>query len=180
MIDRGTFNNEWTYLCERFRMTGEKEPSSVMRGRYYEYLSARMDTAAFVEAAGRIYCEAEFFPKPADFVPPQSAKQAAIAAWEDVLPLLRNFSAPLDSLDEPARRAVRAMGGLSRIGADVDGIPFRRAEFLNLYQQYAGADDGPPPLTGEGRRVIEQAMAGGTSGDERSGAPGRLPATKGA
>lgn len=180
MIDRGTFNNEWTYLCERFRMTGEKEPSSVMRGRYYEYLSARMDTAAFVEAAGRIYCEAEFFPKPSDFAPEGNAKRAALA-WEKVLPLLRNSSSPLDSLDEPAKRAVRTMGGLAVIGQDASAIHFRRSEFCELYEQYAGSSESPPPLTGEGRRVVEQAMAGGTSGGvERSGTPGRLPATRGA
>lgn len=148
MIDKNVFKHEWVQLCERFRMTGSKEPSETMVRRYYEYLNQRLSTEEFQKAAARIYSEAEFFPKPADFVAGTAAEidleVAALDAWDDVTRLLRDFSNPLSSLDAPARRAVEVMGGLRAIGGSVSGLDFRRREFIEHYQRFAAAIERDP------------------------------------
>ena len=63
--------------------------------------------------------------------------------------LLRNFNSSLDSLSQSGQRAVRAMGGLSRIGASEADLHFRRKEFTEMYAELA--PDLLPP--GE-RRLI--------------------------
>jgi hypothetical protein len=154
MIDEGIYNNEWVLLCERFRLTGEKEPSRMMRKRYFEYLDRRIDTAEFQKSCRRIYAEAEFFPRPIDFVPNQSGKRCALEQWEKLLPLLRNSSSPLDSLDEPAKRAVRAMGGLSNIGRDAEALHFRRSEFADLYESFAESEEHLPQVTDQSQETL--------------------------
>ena len=140
MIDEGIWKNEWTLLCERFRLTGDREPSRIMRKRYYEYLSPRMDTDEFRRAAMLIYSEREFFPRPADFLPGERGLGAAIA-WEALRPLLRNSGSSLETLDDAAKRAVRAMGGLGAIGASESDLPFRRREFMELYESFASTSE---------------------------------------
>lgn len=163
MIDLQVFRTEWALLCERFRMTGGQEPSQLMMRRYYEYLSPRMDTEVFVAAARQVYAEREFFPRPVDFVEAAGpGEDRGAVEWEKVSKLLRNSGSPLDSLDEPARRAVRAMGGLFRIGERASELHFRRREFLEHYAAYADPGNVPalPPVSEEGRRLIRQAMSG--------------------
>jgi hypothetical protein len=142
MIDEATFKDEWAALCERFN----RKPSVIETKRYYDYCNAHLDTAAFVSAAHLIYANFTFWPRPVDFV-------GEIDEWEQVVKLLRNFGSPLDSLSPAAQRAVRAMGGLSRIGASEDDLPFRRKEFRELCAEYHGSAPRELP-TPEGAALV--------------------------
>ena len=145
-------------LCERFRMTGQREPSQPMMRRYFDYLNDRMETPEFLEAAARIYGEAEFFPKPADFLP-DGGRRGALQ-WEKVFALLHNSASPLDSLDPAARRTVRAMGGLAAIGADERTLHYRQSAFLGLYADLSDAPDTPAELLTDGQKLIGSVTDG--------------------
>ena len=157
MIDAGVFKNEWAVLCERF----DARPSQLFTKRYYEWLNARLTTEEFVHGAHRVFAEREFFPRPADFLPPEGeVKQRAAEQWERVTRLLRDFNSPLSALDGAAVRAVRQMGGLRNIGADAGQLNWRRKEFLELYAYAEPAAEPLPALTEAGRRLINDALAG--------------------
>lgn len=158
MIDPGVFKNEWAMLCERFRMTGDREPSQPMVRRYFEYLNARMDTEAFVEAATRVYAEAEFFPKPADFLP--SKGNRAALQWEQVHGMLSNSAQSLDALDPVAKRCVRSMGGLFQIGSDIKALDFKRKAFTELYAELGDGDYTRYLVTAESRKLVTRVMDG--------------------
>lgn len=162
MIDEKIYRDEWTLLCERFRMTGDKEPSAEMMRRYYNHLTRHLDTETFQRQCERIYVENRFFPDPPDFIPARSADVRAVEQWEQVNKLLRNAASPLDSLDEPARRAVYAMGGLGRIGSDVDTLDFRRKDFMEFYVQFSESIkvNGMGPMLPGGSKLIRGAMDG--------------------
>jgi hypothetical protein len=151
-----TFRTWWTLFMQRWDRAEHRELTAF----YWAELHAMPDSE-FEHAARMALRSCTFFPSVEEIekLAGGKPKRSALGEWEKVVPLLRNSSSPLDSLDEPAKRAVRAMGGLSQIGRDVDGLPFRRAEFAELYDQFAAdSAESIPELTEDGRQMIERAM----------------------
>lgn len=153
-----TFRTWWKLFRQRWDRADQRELAAF----YWSELK-RMDDAAFERAARHALRSLSFFPTVEQLERAGGLSTGDPAEqWEKVLPLLRNASSPLDTLDEPARRAVRAMGGLAAIGQDEKALPFRRSEFFDLYERYGG-DAGAelPAITQDGRKLIEQAMGAG-------------------
>jgi len=154
-LDREVFRRAWTLLEQRWGAKG-----SELAATYYQHVQ-HMEDDAFRAAVTRVLTHEDYFPRIAKLSNTTSIELEAAEQWEKVTRLLRNFSSPLDSLDEPAQRAVRQMGGLSVIGADVEQLHWRRREFMELYESAAAPErDALPPMSEDGKKLIQQAMAG--------------------
>lgn len=171
MIDDGVFRNWWADLCERFRMTGEDEPSQRQLKRYYRYLSERMDTDTFERAAEVVWAEREFFPKPSDFMDAaETPEGAALEQWElchQIMQDSRRAHELLERMDAEGQRVVRMMGGVRQLTrTQLDEVQWRRKEFMRLYgtASVAAGREQIPPMSDDGKRIVEDAMAGRLEG----------------
>lgn len=164
MIEKGVFKNEWAALCERFRLTGKKEPSQLMMRRYYRYLSGRLSTDQFRQAAQVVYAEREFFPKPADFVEAVATDSdlEALEQWELVRSAMKRSRDGLpEEATEETRRLVAKEGGLRSMGlVKLDEMQFVERRFKRAYGTLAATREGRkelPPVTEEGRKALQDA-----------------------
>jgi hypothetical protein len=76
MIDPRVFRDEWRRLLARFGREWDRDQAKA----YHEYLSPRMETAAFMASARSLWVSAKWFPRPADFL-----FLEASGDWEHVL-----------------------------------------------------------------------------------------------
>lgn len=162
MIDQNVFRREWAILCERYG----RQPSPELTARYYQILTARMDTDQFVEGAAAVMDRCEFFPRPADFteaVLPDPAT-AAWDQWELCERVMHGETHVLERMSPEGRRVVQIMGGARALGqTPVDAVAFRRKEFLGAYADMTSARLGGRILEGaevtpESRRIVGEAM----------------------
>lgn len=168
MIDEGVFKNEWADLCERFRLTGEDEPSQRQMKRYYSYLSERMDTDSFREASEAVWARREFFPKPTDFVEAVQgdAEERAHEVWDAVLEMASDWrnARPSEVLDEAGQKALRQVGGVKKLALmDKADLDFRRKDFIAAYRVTSSRSEATGdlvPMTDDGEQLVEDAMAG--------------------
>jgi len=161
MIDQIVFTAEWAILCERWGKTY----SGPVTARYYQHLSARMDTASFRDACAHLFAESEFFPKPDDFVSAVQASDEARALdqWDLCYRVMEGESHVWDRMSPAGRRVVALLGGPSRLGdTPIDSVPFVRRDFLAFfrevtdgveYEQIAGSE-----VTPESRRIVGEVM----------------------
>lgn len=171
MIDRSVFRDEWAMLCERFRLTGQREPSSVMRQRYLEYLSPRLDTEQFRAAARVVYAEREFFPRPIDFVDAAglSTETEALEQWDLCRRVMDGSAEAEAAMTDEGLSVLRLMGGARTLRMTaLEDVQWRRKEFLQLYGTAAEAAraEALPNVTPESRAAIGAAgpirLLGGT------------------
>ena len=80
MIDRKAFSDEWDFLCNRF--VRQNNPQEARR--YYEWLTGRLSTDQFQEAAKDLWARSEFFPRPEAFVDVVRGKRDGL--WVQPLP----------------------------------------------------------------------------------------------
>lgn len=153
-LSNEAFRIAWTLLEQRWGSRG-----SELAAFYLAALDHLTDEQ--LEANVRdVLINDEYFP-PVKRLMGRKTSSAA-EAWEDLAPLLRDTSQGIGRLSVPARRAVLAMGGLRAIGERNADLPFRRREFMDLYQHYAEATerDELPPITEAGRALVRDAMSG--------------------
>lgn len=131
MISERVFKNVWALLCERFN----REPSQMMMRAYYHALKDRLTDDEFKAAGSRLFETAEFFPKPADFLPTsEDAHLDAVQQW-DVLYSAMCGHASYTDLDEHGQAAVRLLGGPRKLREVLlDEIQYVRRDFLSLYE----------------------------------------------
>lgn len=160
MIEPGIFANEWAVLVERF---GKYRDSELMAKRYLEHLSPRLSTDEFVAAARHLFATSEFFPRPQDFIDVAGRSRQAVAQddWEHCQRAMRGDRTAYQRLSDEGRRVVRMMGGLDRLRMTKLGqIDWRRKEFLELHGSRGPDVERLPPMTEDGRKLIEDALAG--------------------
>ena len=140
MLDKPTFVKELKALGDRFNRT----VSNDMVARYYQELQG-MTSSDFMEAVRVIYRNDTFWPSPARFLQAVGldSETQAQAAWERILKLASTGSTS-GSLTEPERDAIKAVGGLARLGrSDERDLPFKRKEFLLAFKQSADRQYAP-------------------------------------
>lgn len=163
MIDQGVFKTEWEIMCERWN----REPSRAMAARYYQSLSARMDTESFRAVCRHLFDTSEFFPRPDDFVEAAAgnSEERALEEWDNCWKAMCGPDAPLQRMSEAGRKTLRLMGGIHQLrNIDLNSLPFVRKEFLRLYshahETYERERKELPPWTGEGRETFARLTKG--------------------
>ncbi len=111
MIEREHFQRAMTAISERCA----RPPGTEQLAMYYRFLSPRLTTEEFHQAAMSVWSSAEFFPPPVAFLEARSGRE-----WERVVSLLTAFTPPhvperwterWQELSEEARLAVGRLGG---------------------------------------------------------------------
>ena len=111
MIDWEHFQRAMVAISERCA----RPPGAEQLAMYYRFLSPRLTTEEFHEAAMSVWSSAEFFPPPVKFLETRSARE-----WDKVVTLLREYTPPHVragwheawlALSEEARQAVGRLGG---------------------------------------------------------------------
>ena len=112
MIDRQIFENAMAAIAGRCA----KPPDANQLAMYHAYLSPRLETQEFLEAAKSVWSSAEFFPPPVAFM-----KVRAEAQWEQLAALAALHTPPhvkpgymeaWAALDDTAKRTLKKLGGL--------------------------------------------------------------------
>jgi hypothetical protein len=152
MIDKPTFSY-WLALIGD-RMTPPKVLTPPTIAEYYKLLSPRMETAEFVATATKLFAEATYFPKPAEFLPPQAPNLEAAAVYDKLRALAERSTLGSywrreviqEKIGYPAAVAFSAVGGNDRFRTcEAADEHWLRRDFIAAYteaQQYdAHAED---------------------------------------
>ena len=111
MIDWEHFKKAMGAISERCA----RPPGSEQLAMYYQFLSPRLTTEEFHQAAMSVWSSAEFFPPPVKVLEARSALE-----WDKVVRLLERYTPPQvptgwaeewGALSEGAKRAVGRLGG---------------------------------------------------------------------
>jgi hypothetical protein len=136
------------------RMTPPKVLTPPTIAEYYKLLSPRMTTPEFEVMAAKLFAETTYFPRPADFLPPQAPNLAGAAVYEKLRELAEK--SPRGSywrretiearLNYPAAVAFSAVGGNDRFrSTEAADEHWLRRDFIAAYaeaEQYdAHAED---------------------------------------
>ena len=109
---------EWEHFKRAMKAISERcarPPGNEQLAMYYRFLSPRLTTQEFHEAAMSVWSSAEFFPPPVKFLEARSARE-----WDRVVDLIRTYTPPhvpehwvedWEALSGDARRAVGRLGG---------------------------------------------------------------------
>ena len=109
---------EWDHFKRAMKAISERcarPPGNEQLAMYYRFLSPRLTTQEFHEAAMSVWSSAEFFPPPVKFLEARSARE-----WDRVVTLIQRYTPPhvpadwlgeWESLSEDARKAVARLGG---------------------------------------------------------------------
>lgn len=159
MINDSVFKTEWAVLCERFG----KHFSAPVTSRYYQFLSARMDTEQFQAACVAVFVSNEFFPTPEDLARNVlgSSESDALGQWELCQRIMEGERHILDRMNPAGQRVVSLLGGVGRLGqTDVDKVAFLRRDFLQFYEDTIDADPVAllPEVTDESRRIVGEVL----------------------
>ncbi len=112
MIDETQFNNAMDFIADRCA----KAPDEKQLAMYYAFLSPRLTTDEFLEAAKSVWSSAEFFPPPIAFM-----KVRAESEWERLAKCARLHTPPhmqpgymeaYEALDSTTIRTLSKMGGI--------------------------------------------------------------------
>lgn len=163
MVDRQVFTEWMGELDEHFPGSRSERILRV----YWRQISDKLTTEAFEAACVQILGENDFFPKWTDFVPERSEeeiKAEALEQWEVVRAAMSNSRDPLpEETTEETRRVVKLLGGLPKLGqTPLDEIQWVEKRFMEHYGTMAekGEREQLPPMTDQGRELVEDAMAG--------------------
>lgn len=159
MIDATVFTREMALICERF----DRRMSKPVMTRYYETLSARLDTIQFELAARRVFDEETFFPSPQAFLSKLGDSVEASAEEEWTLALKGASQGRLpDGLSNAGAYALQAIGGLARLGRANESyeVPRLKKAFLNAY---------PAGVNRQANQETRALFALGDGRDERLG-----------
>lgn len=164
-IDRDVFTEWMGELDDHF--PGDRSERII--AVYWRALSGRMDTEAFETACVRILGERDYFPPWKAFVEAVrgDAEEGAIEAWDRVLEMAKDWrnAKPSEVLSEAGQKALRQVGGVKKLALmDREDLDFRRNDFIGAYRAAAASverqRDELPPMSDEGREVIDRAGAG--------------------
>ena len=159
MIEPAVFLTHWKRICRRFDRVFDAENVSES-GDYLDFLSARMSTEDFDEAARSVWATARFFPRPADFLSVQAGHE-----WRTVLEMATNFDRETwGQLTTAAKLATEAVGGTDGIRASRELVKLRAA-WLDAYEREVQAESA----------VDRQEIPGATGLQEVLGRPTRRP-----
>ena len=147
MIDKSQFSYWLAAIGDR--MTPPKVLTPPTIAEYYSLLSPRMTTESFVVMAKRLFAESTFFPKPADFLPPQAPNLEAAAVYEKLRALAER--SPLGSywkrdvieakIGYPAAVAFSAVGGNDRFrSTEAADEHWLRRDFVAAYTEAQAYD----------------------------------------
>lgn len=137
MIEEGVFRSEWAALCERFRLTGDREPSQLMLRRYYEFLTERLTTQQFEAAARQLYATQTFFPRPQDFVEAAlgSPRERASQEWPAFRRAIGGDREAREALSDEAHHAAALLGGWQALGrTSLSEMEWLRKRFLEVHE----------------------------------------------
>lgn len=146
MIDKKKFGYWLAAIGDR--MTPPKVLTPPTIAEYYKLLSPRMSTEEFEVVARKLFSEATYFPKPAEFLPPQAPNLEAAAVYDKLRALAER--ATLGSywrrevieqkIGYPAAVAFSAVGGNDRFRTtEAADEHWLRRDFVAAYteaQQY--------------------------------------------
>ena len=111
MIDWAHFKRAMKAISERCA----RPPGNEQIAMYYRFLSPRLTTEEFHEAAMAVWSSAEFFPPPVKFLEVRSGRE-----WDRVVALIQRYTPPhvpagwveqWNEISEDARKAVARLGG---------------------------------------------------------------------
>ena len=132
MIDREQFNRAWRMLCKRLRRDLDAEEAA----DYRAWLSERMDTDQFLEAARHLWATCKFFPEPTAFIEAirPSVEAEALEQWELCGQVMAGSKEAFIHMSLTGKRTVRLLGGPDRLrNTKLDQVPFVRRDFLKLF-----------------------------------------------
>ena len=133
MVNKRRFSEEWKRLCKRFN---NRELDTEEANDYFEWLSERMDTDRFLEAARHLWATREFFPRPVDFVEAirPSVEAESLEQWELCEGVMAGSKEAFVRMSPAGKRTVGLLGGPDRLrNTKLDQVPFVRRDFLKLF-----------------------------------------------
>jgi len=134
VIDRAVFLTHWKRICRRFDRAFDRD-TLTETDDYFEFLSARMSTEDFDEAARAVWATARFFPRPADFLSVQAGHE-----WRTVLEFSSDFDRDVwAQLTVAAKLATEAIGGTAVVRGSRDLVRLRTA-WLDAYEREVQAE----------------------------------------
>ena len=111
MIDYEHFKRAMKAISERCA----RPPGTEQLAMYYRFLSPKLTTEEFHEAAMAVWSSAEFFPPPVAFLEARASRE-----WDRIVRLIERYTPPhvpdgwvaeWRELSEETRRAVKRLGG---------------------------------------------------------------------
>ena len=132
MIDTKEFNRAWKTLCRRLNRDLDAEEAA----DYRAWLSERMDTDQFLEAARHLWATCKFFPEPAAFIEAiqPRVEAEALAQWELCEQVMAGSTKALVRMSSAGRRTVGLLGGMDTLrNTKLDETQFVRRDFLKLF-----------------------------------------------
>lgn len=163
MIDPEVFKVEWEVLAERFR----KDHSQAIAARYYQSLSARMDTGEFRAACRVIFDRDGYFPAPEEFLSCLSkpGRSEAFDQWELCERVMRGDPDAYGLMNDEGKRCVRLLSGAKNLRAGLESdLQWRRKEFFDFYEgvdEFARRERAQlAPWTPEGKALLAGLMNG--------------------
>lgn len=164
MLDQSVFAKAWAMLKERFGATLSEEQTKA----YFRYLSDRIETEEFREAAAMIWATNRFFPRPVDFLVIGASKE-----WGKLQTALDGFNPPhqtnqeaIQALGPLTRKLVSDLGGFPSLKAALQKDPIRlRDQFSRNYEHAATVESGRrpkelqgPEVTPTSRQIVSEVM----------------------
>lgn len=146
MINKTIFAAEMTLLEDRFN---RQNLTTATKARYYEFLSARLSTEEFQQAARTIFDHDTYWPAPVRFVEAVHGNPRELAAseWADIQAAIKDGDTDLAFLSPAGVAALRAAGGWQAVYAAPSEIALDRARRLFLeHFQLTVQREGPKAL----------------------------------
>ncbi len=162
MIDTKEFNRAWKTLCRRFNRDLDGEEAAM----YHKWLSERMDTDRFLEAARHLWATCKFFPAPVEFLEAvrPSVEAEALEQWERCEHVMGGSKQALMRMSPTGRRTVQLLGGIDRLrNTKLDELQFVRRDFLKLFgdaEEIHRRENQPTalPVSDEARKILASAV----------------------
>lgn len=131
----------------------ERETSPELTDIYWKAVGSRYPAEEMERAFSRAMTECRFFPRPAElieFIEGSKASRGEVAFGMMIHAMQRVGSAPsVRFLDPVIHAVVSTLGGWPAVCQwAIAETPFRRKEFLTLYERYAGEKNLPTYLLG--------------------------------
>lgn len=153
----------WALLNERFGVNKSAELAA-----FYLAAFSHLTDAEIATGVRKVLTSARFFPSPAEIIEAVgfSPEAAALAEWETCLDVMHGRRGASERLSQTGRKLVALLGGEYALQqTHVDSVPFIRKEWLRLYPHAheiaeREAQTALPPMTPEGRALIDAALAG--------------------
>jgi hypothetical protein len=161
MIERSVFLTHWKRICRRFDRAFDKD-TLTETDDYFDFLSARMSTEEFDEAARAVWATSRFFPRPADFLSVQAGHE-----WRTILEMATAFDRDAwAQLSTAAKLATEALGGTEAIRGSRELVRLRAAWF-DAYEREVQAESALDRQEIPGAVGLQQITSGPRGGGLR-------------